>query len=203
MKLSGIRRAARMAGPLAFTAAALLGVALPAGAEMMNESAWRQGAQWMCLRAGYAKVETRNAPNGNFGWGFGYRQMVSNRLSIGANFQQDLLGKMGGAALIDMPVAVEALWHFNWTTALRPYAGGGLGSVYRKTYRTGADHSNFQPMYFTSVGVDAPIDKAHVLGLDVRLAGVSSDQLVPDPVFGPEKPRTVHWSVKLNYALTY
>ncbi len=203
MKWSGSPRAVRMARTLALAAAVLIGSALPARAQTMNEAAWKPGAQWMSLRAGYAKMQARNAPDGNVGWGFGYSQMVSRRLSLGVNFQQDLLGKFGGAALIDFPLAFEALWHFRWNTGLRPYAGGGLGSVYRLTYRTGADQGNFQPMYFGTIGMNAPIDKAHVLGLDVRLAGVSSDRLTPDPVFGAEKPRSAHWSVKLNYALTY
>jgi hypothetical protein len=203
VKWSGIPRVARMACPLALAAAALIGSALPARAEMLNEAAWRTGAQWLSLRAGYAKMEARNAPSGNFGWGFGYSQMVSRRLSLGMNLQQDLLGKFDGSALIDLPLGFEALWHFRWNTGVRPYVGGGLGSVYRLTYRTGADHGSFQPMYFGSIGMNAPIDKAHVLGLDVRLAGVSSDRIAADPVFGAEKPRAAHWSVKLNYALTY
>ena len=203
MKLSGVPCLARALPSLALACAVAFGAALPARAEMMNEAAWKQGAQWMSLRAGYAKSETRFAPNGNFGWGFGYSRMVSRRISLGANFEQDLLGKFGGASMLDFPVVFETQWHFAWRTALRPYFGLGMGAVYRKTYRTGADRSNIQPAYTGSVGVNTPIDKNHLLGLDVRLSGVSSDRPGENPVFQNEKPRNGHWGVKLVYALTY
>src|SRR5262249_20319311 len=108
-----------------------------------------------------------------------------------------------GAALLEYPLAVETLWHFKLKTSLRPYAGVGTGAFYRKMYRTGADHSEFEPAYFVSSGANVPIDKSHLLGLDVRLAAVASDQVVDNPVFGHEKSRSVHWSIKLNYSLTY
>jgi outer membrane protein W len=185
---------------------ALLAILVPvqsASAQQLNEAAWKPGAQWLSLRFGYAKAQGQFDPNGNVGWGFGYSQMVSKRLSLGANFQQDLLGKFNGSALLEYPLAIETLWHFKLRTAMRPYAGIGMGAYYRKTYRTGADHSEFEPAYMASVGTNVAIDGSHLLGLDIRLAGVGNDQVGENPVFGVEKDRTVHWSVKLNYALTY
>jgi opacity protein-like surface antigen len=202
VKLSGIPRISRVTSLLALALSLVIAAPVRA-AEPLNEAAWKTGGQWLSIRAGYAKAQTRNGPNGNFGWGFGYSQMVSRKVSLGANFQQDLLGKFGGAALIDMPLAFESLWHFKLKGGLHPYVGGGLGTVYRKAYRTGDDWSNFQPMYFGSFGANVPVDKSHLLGLDVRIEGVSSDQMTDNPVFLSEKSRSVHWSIKINYATTY
>ena len=123
------------------------------------------------------------SPNGNVGYGFGYSRMVSKRLSLGANVQHDLLGKTSGAALIAIPATFEALWHFHWPTAIRPYAGAGLATVYRKTYRTGADASSMEPGYTFTLGANAPIDKSHLMGIDLRVANVANDSWSFDPVF--------------------
>jgi hypothetical protein len=189
--------------------AVLAGVAMflqpaPArSADALNAAAWNPGAQWLSVRFGYAKEQGRFSPNGNVGYGFGYSRMASKRLSLGANVQHDLLGKFSGSALIAVPTTVEALWHFNWGPSLRPYAGAGVAAVYRKTYRTGADASTIQPGYSFSFGANAPIDKAHLLGLDVRLASVAGDGWGYDPVFLVRRPTNSTVSVKLNYSLTY
>jgi hypothetical protein len=203
VKLSGIAHLSRWTSLLALALAATLGAAGPVRAETLNEAAWKPGAQWMSLRFGYAKAQGRFDPNGNVGWGFGYTRVVSKRLSLGANFQQELLGKFAGSALIELPTLFEAQWHFTLKTSLRPYVGAGVGGVYRKTYRTGADHSEFEPEYAGLMGANVPIDKSHLFGLDLRVAAVSTDQVGPNPVFGDEKTRSVHWGIKFTYALTY
>jgi hypothetical protein len=201
VKVSGIALTARLVSALAVVLA--VSAAIPARAQMINEAAWKPGAQWLSVRFGYAKAQGHDAPNGNVGYGFGYSQMVSKRLSMGGNFEYNLLGKFGGSSLIEMPIVFETLWHFKWKAAVRPYAGGGMGVAYRKVYRSGADTADLQPDIFGSVGANMAIDKAHVLGLDLRVSGVSTDRLEDDPVFGHEKSRSVHWGIKLNYALTY
>jgi hypothetical protein len=76
-----------------------------------------------------------------------------------------------------------------------------VGAAYRYTYRTGDDFSSWQPVLSFSTGTNFPVGKNSVLGLDLRMAGVSSD--APDnPVFGTEEPRSIHWSFKLTYAVT-
>lgn len=172
-------------------------------AEGLNNAAWNPGAQWLSVRFGYAKERGRFSPNGNVGYGFGYSRMVSKRLSLGANVQHDLLGKFSGAALIAVPATVEGIWHFSWGPGLRPYAGAGVAAVYRKTYRSGADGSTVQPGYSFSFGANAPIDKAHLLGLDVRLASVAGEGWDYDPVFLIRRPTDSMVSIKLNYSLTY
>jgi outer membrane protein W len=201
MMRTGIARTVRMATTMALAAG--LWAAPPARAEMLNAAAWNTGAQWLSVRFGYAKAQGHFTPNGGVGYGFGYSRMVSKRLSMGMSFEHDLLGKFAGSALIEMPLAVEALWHFHMRSAFVPYTGMGIGGAYRKTYRTGADESSIQPLYFGSLGVNVPVGIHHVFGLDTRLAGVSSDREGSDPVFGFEKARSVHWGVKVNYALTY
>jgi outer membrane protein W len=165
--------------------------------------AWKSGSNWIMLRAGYAKAQGQDEPDGAGGYGFGFRHMLSDRMSLGLNVQHDLLGTFGAASKIEVPVVLEMLWHFHWSAGLYPYVGGGVGAAWRKTYRTGADQSGWQPMYAFNLGSDFPIGKNSALGLDLRMEGVSSDQLEPNPVFGPEEPRSVHWSFKLTYAVTY
>lgn len=204
MKKSGLSRSMRV---LAVAAAIFGAMVVPAArahaAEVLNDKAWDPGAQWLSLRFGYAKEEGKFSPNGNIGGGFGYSRMVSKRLSMGVNLQHDLLGKFGGGALIAIPATFEVLWHFKWNTPLRPYVGGGMQAVYRKTYRTGADNSTMEPGYCFSIGANAPIDKAHVLGLDTRIASVSNLSWSTDPVFLTRRPENILVSVKLSYSLTY
>lgn len=172
-------------------------------AEALNTIAWNPGAQWMSLRFGYAREQGTYSPNGNVGYGMGYSRMVSKRLSLGANVQHDLLGRFGGSALIAVPLTAEALWHFSWGNSAHPYVGAGVAGVYRKIYRTGADASSVQPGYSLTAGVDVPVDKAHLLGLDVRFASVANEGWGTDPVFLTRRPTQTMLSVKLNYSLTY
>lgn len=172
-------------------------------AEALNATAWNPGAQWMSVRFGYAREQGNFSPNGNVGYGMGYSQMVSKRLSLGANVQHDLLGKFGGSALIAMPATLEALWHFSWSQGAHPYVGAGVAAVYRKIYRTGADASSVQPGYSLTAGINAPIDKAHLLGLDMRFASVANPGWSYDPVFLIRRPTQTLLSLKLNYSLTY
>ena len=212
MKQWGMWRASRFATLLALAAICLSVPPLaraaqaPAGksgAANADAAAWKNGANWLMLRAGYAKAQGQNEPDGAGGYGFGFRRFVSDRLSLGLNVQHDLLGTFGAASKIEVPVMFEMLWHFHWNAGLYPYFGGGVGAAWRKTYRTGNDQSSYQPMLGFNAGTDLPIGAHNTLGLDLRMEGVSSDQMVPNPVFGEEEPRSVHWSFKLTYGVTY
>ena len=212
MKQWGSWRASRFAtllalavfGTLALSHRALAADApAPANKATEENPGWKTGSNWLMLRAGYAKAQGENEPDGAGGFGFGFRRMVSNRMSLGLNVQRDLLGTFGAASKIEVPAMIEMLWHFHWKTGLYPYAGGGVGAAWRKTYRTGDDQSSFQPVVGLNLGTDFPIGKNNTLGLDLRMEGVSSDQIEPNPVFGAEEPRSVHWSFKLTYGVTY
>ena len=211
MKPCAVRRAFVLATVLAWsvTAVAVSRPALAANpgkpAPAINDndgSGWKTGARWIQFRAGYAKAQGVDEPDGGGGYGFGFQRMMSDRMSLGINLQHDLLGTFGAASKIEIPVVLEMLWHYRWSAGLYPYVGGGVGAAYRYTYRTGDDQSSWQPMLSLTIGTDYPIGKNKVLGLDIRLAGVSSDE-PQNPVFGEEGPRSVHWSMKLTYAVTY
>jgi outer membrane protein W len=206
---SGLSRVFRRLGIAAVLGATLLpasaATAAPAAVakEYLNDRAFTTGAQWLSLRFGYARERYRFSPNGNVGYGFGYSRMVSNKLSLGANVQHDLLGKFGGSALIAVPATFEAIWHFHWPSPVHPYVGAGVGTVYRKVYRTGADFSSMEPSYGANAGFDAPCDRSHLLGIDFRVANVANDSWSVDPVFGLRRANSLLLSLKLNYSLTY
>ena len=55
-------------------------------------------------------------------------------------------------------------------------------------------------------GANSPIDAHHVLGLDARVARVEridKENIAVNPVFVDVEESATHWSLKLNYALTY
>ena len=87
----------------------------------------------------YAKSLEGGAPNAMGGFGFGFSRMMSDRVSVGLFIHDELLGKFGAAAQIEIPITAEYAYAFDWSTALRPYAGLGLGAFYHKIYRSGAD----------------------------------------------------------------
>lgn len=204
MTASGFSRTTRQLAMASCAVVAMFLQFAPAhAAEILNDKAWNTGSQWLSVRFGYAKEVGRFSPNGNVGYGFGYSRMVSDRLSMGANVQHDLLGKFGGAALIALPTTVETLWHFRLKTPLRPYVGAGLGAVYRKSYRTGADASNIEPAASFTMGANTPIDKAHLLGIDLRIASVANSGWTYNPTYLTRRPSNILVSAKLNYSLTY
>jgi len=196
-------------GPMLAMMAALVAASmfLPAAparcAEGVNAGAWNTGAQWLSVRFGYARERGDFVPNGNVGGGIGYSRMVSPRLSLGGNIHYDLLGKYGGAALIALPVSIEALWHFHWGVGLAPYTGAGMTAVYRKTYRSGDDHASFQPGYSFTAGANAPIDASHLIGVDLRASSVANEGWSQNPAFGTRRPTSTLLSAKLTYTLTY
>jgi hypothetical protein len=193
-KLSG--RA--MAALLAITAIAVLAASAHAA-----DDPWSKGASWVSIRAGYAKSLSTGAPNGFAGYGFGYSHFLSDRLSFGVFVHHELLGKFGGAAEIEVPMTAEYAWHFKWKTPLHPYLGGGVGAFYHQVYRSGADRAHFLPATVYKFGVDAPLDRHSVLGIDMRVASVASDDETHDPVFGTDRPHSGRWSAKLNYARAF
>lgn len=200
MRVSAIRTSGQITIIALAVAAA---VVVWSGAARAADDPWQKGAAWTSVRVGYAKSLAKGAPNGWGGYGFGYSRMVSNRLSFGVFVHHELLGKFGGAAQIEVPMTAEYAWHFRWKTPLRPYLGMGMGAFYHKVYRSGADRAKFQPGIVYKFGVDTPLDRHNVLGVDARLASVQSDDETFDPVFGRDRASSHRWSIKLNYSRAF
>src|SRR5947207_2360434 len=139
--------------------------------------------------------------------------------SLGAYVHHELLGKLGAATEVEVPVTVEMLRHYQWKTALRPYLGLGAGGFYRKTYRTGSDIRSINPGVYVALGANAPIQKGQLLGFDVRIIRLNTENDPVNPVFGaggsksrhqaplpsgrPRNPGALHWSAKINFTMTY
>lgn len=202
-----------------------------AGSEGTTPDLLKQGNQWVSVRAGYAKVAGRVAPNGNLGYGFGYSRFVLDKWSVGGYVHHEQLGRSGKAVDIQVPISLEVVRHSRWGTALFPYAGLGVGAFYNKRYRTGEDWSGFQPGRYVAFGARTPIRAKGLLGVDLRMvmadkpdenpafAGPSSaryhvDDLLKDlqedwaksslMLFDDTESKTrVLWSVKIDYTFTY
>lgn len=220
--------AALMAAALACAAAVPV---FAAGSPDAAGDVLKRGSQMISMRAGYAKVVGDETANGLVGGGFGYRRFVLDRWSFGVFAHYELLGRFGPAAEIEVPFTLEAMRHSRWGTAVFPYAGIGAGAFYHKRYRSGADESDFKPGRYLAVGVQVPVRRQGLLGLDVRMvtvekpdgnpafAGPDGDRPKIDDLLiglkGPSRPdmpllfadteskTRTFWSVKLDYTITY
>jgi len=189
-----------VAALVAAAAAAL--IVTCAHADVIDEP-WQKGATWTTFRAGYAKSLEGGAPNAMGGIGFGFSHMLSNRVSLGVFIHDELLGKYGGAAQIEIPITAEYAFHMRLSTPLRPYVGIGLGAFYHKIYRSGADRTDLLPATLFKFGADTPLDEHNVLGIDARVARVANDDETVDPVFGKPKTTSARWSIKLCYSRVF
>ena len=187
---------------MAFAVLAAALIATRAGAAPI-EGPWQKGASWTTFRVGYAKSLESGAPNGMAGFGFGFSRMMSDRVSVGVFVHDELLGKFGGSAQIEIPITAEYAYAIQWNTALKPYVGVGVGAFYHKIYRSGADRTDLLPGLVLKFGADTPLDQHNVLGIDARAAFVGNDDETNDPVFGTGDPTSVRWSVKLCYSRVY
>jgi hypothetical protein len=198
-----VRRYGKVSGVAVACALVLaMTVGLAVSARAADEQ-WNKGSRWLSLRAGYAKSTEERAPNGNIGYGFGYTQFLSRKWAVSAFVHHEVLGRYGHAAQFEVPFTAELTRHFRWKTPLRPYLGMGGGAFYHKTYRTGEDTGSFHNGFYFTGGFNTTLDARHLLGVDTRVAFVDGDENISDPVFGPGHSNSVHWSVKLNWALAY
>ena len=194
-------------------AVAVLALACTASLAAAADDPWNAGANWLTVRAGFAKSTVDNSGQGGAGYAFGFRRMLSpvkvlrwrmfKGYSLGAFFQHDAVTHFGEAVEIEMPMTVELVRHYRWKTALRPYLGVGGGAFYQKTYRTGDDVAAMNTGGYVTLGADAPIASNRMLGVDFRLARVSTEYDRPNPVFGTGNPKANHWSFKLGYTMAY
>jgi len=208
--------------PAAATAAA---PARTAAAEVAAaEAPWARHAQWMSVRAGYAKISAEGAPDGLAGYGFGYVRFIMNRWSVGGYVHHDLLGRFVHSTAIEVPMTVEVVRHTRWGAGLHPYGGIGAGAFYYKFYRTGDDLAGFRAGRYVTLGFTSPVAHEHLLGLDIRVAWLdrvrdsrlfagseAGSPALPDAFKHPISVTNTgftggsetHWSVKFNYAFAY
>jgi len=212
------RRTSTLAALGAAIAIALGGVS-PARAQVSDslrlelQTPWRSSAQWLSIRGGYAKSSEVNSPQAGFGVGVGYTRMLDRwrfwrwtmfkHFSLGGSVHVEQLGTYGRAAEYLIPLTVELDRHFSWTPYMKPYVGIGGGAFYRKLYRTGNDIGQFEPGVFFVAGMNTPLDRSRVLGVDFRYSSVDADGENPNPVFTREEASTRHWGLKLNYSMAY
>jgi opacity protein-like surface antigen len=197
---------------LAVLLAAMLAMAtLPAAAVAAatdDQEHWAAKRQWFSFRAGYAKSATADAANGSVGGGIGYSRMLPKwkrfrNFSLGGYAHMEQLGHFGDAKEFEIPVTLELARHFRWGPKVHPYLGFGSGAFYRKLYRTGDDIGVMRPGRYIVLGMNSPVDGTRVLGVDVRFVKLDATNIRVNPVFGAGDNNATHWSVKLNYTLTY
>lgn len=216
---------ARIARTMLVAAAAAL---IASGAALAQDETpvdpWAPGAQWLTLRAGYAKSTVDGTGNGGPGYGVAYSRMLSGlairdrtlfrHWSIGASVGHEVVGHFGPASEIDVPATVEMLRHYAWNSDLKPYFGVGLAGHYRKTYRTGDDLREVSLGWFLSGGANVQVATRSLVGLDVRMSRLDASQDPPNPVFGYgsgtlerdgsfTREKGTHWSVKLGWSFVY
>jgi hypothetical protein len=187
----------------ALALAALAVVVATASSAAAQTDPWAKGAQWMSLRAGYAKATGDDAGNGWGGYGFGYSRMLNAKWSLGFYAHHEVVGHRSGSLQLEFPFTAELVRRYRWKTALRPYLGLGGGMFFYGTYRDGADHISPRPGGYLVWGADTPVAERQLLGVDARVAIVDGDVARVSPVFGAEESSMLHWSVKLNWSFAY
>lgn len=166
---------------------------------------WDTGALWVTVRAGYNKATYRTAGEGNFGWGFGATHMLNTGWSLGGLTERNVLGRFANASESEIPFTLELDRHLKWGDTFRPYFGFGGGTYYHKFSKTTADRSEVRGGGFVAVGGNTVVSPHGMVGIDARVAFVSSlkDQPPVDPVFGAQKQTTTRLSIKVGWSVTY
>ncbi len=164
---------------------------------------WAKGAQWMSIRAGYAKATGDDAANGGAGYGFGYSRMLNKKWSAGLYAHHEVMTKAGDAAEMAFPFTVELVRHYKWRTDLHPYFGMGGGGFNYRTYRSGDDRLRPSTGYYVVTGFNTPVAPRQVLGVDIRLAQLQGEDSLVNPTFGEQKDPFFHYTIKLNWSFAY
>ena len=164
---------------------------------------WAKRAQWLSVRAGYAKSGEEGSANGNVGFGLGYSRFLNRKWAAGAYLHGDVLGKFGAAAELEAPLTFELVRHFMWQTAAHPYLGMGAGWFHRKLYRTGDDSESTNGGYYFVGGINIPVAAKRILGFDVRTEFVKGNLGETNPVFGTDQKTLVHYSAKFSYSFMF
>lgn len=169
-----------------------------------EDGQWAKRTNWISLRAGYAKSTGKFAGDAVGGYGVAFQRMMSRKWSLGGSVSHDVLGHLGTASEIAVPMTLELSRHSPWKTAFRPYIGIGAGYYFHKYYRTAGDYTGAPALgYSIGFGGNTPLDEKHLLGIDARVHFMSGREGVVNPVFGPEENTETLWTVKLNWAMAY
>ena len=187
---------------LAHLTVVVAALALAAAPARAATGQWDNDARWISVRAGYAKSGARFAPGGSFGYGFAYSWFLAKGTAWSASVQHDVLGRYGRAAEIEVPITTEFTRHFRWSEPARPYLGVGWGAVYHKTYRTGADESDFRQVLYLTGGGNAALNATSLVGFDVRLM-LEQDTRSINPTFPNIEASSTVWSAKLTYSRAF
>jgi outer membrane protein W len=163
------------------------------------DDAWGDDARWVSVRAGSPATGARLAPGSGLDYGFGYTWFLANEVAWSATVQHDVRGSYADAAAIEVPITVEFTKHFRISTPARPYLGAGLGTIYHKTFHTGADESGFRQGVYVATGGNAVLNAGSLIGVDVRLM-LEQDTRSINPTFPNTKASSTHWGVKLSYS---
>ncbi len=164
---------------------------------------WAKGAQWMSIRAGYAKLTGKASADGGAGYGFGYSRMLNKRYSLGFYAHHELLSKSNAASEMAFPFTLELVHHYDWHTATRPYVGLGGGGFNLRTTRSGDDGIHPSTGLYLVTGVNSPVARHQLLGIDARFARVHTTPQYQNPVFGYQHSDVFIVSLKLNWSYTY
>jgi len=175
---------------------AMVFASVPAGAA---GDAWSDDSRWVSVRAGSPAAGARLAPGSGLDYGFGYTRFLANEVAWSATVQHDVRASFADAAEIEVPITVELTKHFRVSTPARPYLGGGWGTIYHKTFHTGADESGFRQGVYLATGANAVLNAGSLIGVDVRLM-LEQDTRSINPTFPRIEASSTRWSVKLSYS---
>jgi hypothetical protein len=159
-----------------------------------------RGATWVTLRAGYARSGELGAGNGNLGYGAGLRRLFLPGWSAALFFDMNTLGTFGEAKESEWPFTLEIARHFNWKTAARPYFAFGGGAFHHEITLTGRDSKRLLLGTFAAAGLDVPVSRHGLVGMDARYEYITNHQDIPNPVFGGERSIFNHYTIKLTYS---
>lgn len=202
MESMGRRRSARTNGALAGLVGIAVMLTLVPAAALAADDHWDEGRHWISARVGFARSGARFAPDGSFGYGFGYSWFLARNLAWSASVGHDLLGRYGSAAQIEVPITAEFTRHFQWSPQTRPYVGVGFGAIYYKTYRTGADFSDFRQGIYVATGANASLSAGGLIGFDVRYM-IEQDTRSVNPSFPNIEASSSVLSAKLSVSRAF
>ncbi len=206
--------------------AALVASGVQVAAARAADNPWGAGANWIYLRAGFAHSSVDGGGNGGAGYGMGFRHMlkpshvnewrvlgvkplgflrwtVFRDWSLGGSVEYNVVGRYGSASEIEIPATFDMTRYILWKSEAKPYVTLGFGPYYRKLYNTGSDLSKIVPSAFLGTGFDMPVSNHQLVGFDLRMARVASENKPVNPVFGGGSYISNHWSFKVAYAVTY
>ena len=163
-----------------------------------------RGANWLGLRAGYAKRSGESSGQGLVGYGIQYQRMLSNKYAFAVGTGHDVVGHFQSQTDHAVPFTAEFQRHFRWKGATQPYVGLGGGYYYRKFYRTDSEYNTHTTGgAHVSVGFNSALGDRHVIGIEGRGARLQGRAGITNPTFGISDDSEAIWTLKATWALVY